>query len=118
MATSYKRLTEITTVAASAASVYANPASTNSYVTLIVLHNTNTTSEAVKLWNVPDSGGSVGTAVDANRFWSDNLAAGETAFVEIPKIGLVLENTNDTIQAETDTASKVTIQIFGSQETQ
>ena len=117
MALSYNRLTEITTIAAAAASVYANAASTTSYVTLIVLHNTNTADENVELWNVPDSTGSVGTAADANRFWADTLTPGETVFVEIPKIGLVLEDTNDSIQAATDTASKVTIQIFGSKGT-
>ena len=114
MATTYDRLTEITTIATAAASVYANPADTVSYVTHIVLHNTNTTEEDVELWNVPDSAASVGTAADANRFWADTLAANETVFLEIPKIGLVLEDTNDSIQAVTDTASKVTIQIFGS----
>jgi len=111
----YKRLTEITTIAAAAASVFANPASKTSYVTLIVLHNTNSVTESVELWNVPDNAGSAGTAADANRFWADDLAANETVFVEVPKIGLVLENTNDTIQAATSNANKVTIQIFGSQ---
>ena len=116
MALTHMRLTEITTIAATAGAVYTNPASTTAYVTLIVLHNTNTTAEDVELWNVPDSTGSVGTAADTNKFWADSLAANETVFVEVPKIGLVLEDTNDTIQAMTDTASKVTIQIFGSQE--
>ena len=117
MAISYDRLTEITTVASSAGSVYANPASTTTYVTLIVLHNTNTTAESVELWNVPDNAASLGTAADANKFWADDLAANETVFLEIPKVGLVLEDQNDSIQAATDTASKVTVMIFGRKDT-
>jgi len=116
MSLSHARLAEIATLGATAASVYANPASTTSYVTLIVLHNTNTVAEDVELWNVPDSSEALGTAADANRFWADSIDINETVFIEIPKIGLVLEDKNDSIQGLADTASKVTIQVFGSQE--
>lgn len=117
MATSYMKLTEITTIAASAAAVYTNGASTTSYAVSILLHNTNTAAESIKLWMVPDSGGSVGTAADANRVWADDLAANESIEINFGKIGLILEDTNDTIQAETDTDNKVTIQINGRKDT-
>ena len=117
MALALARLTEITTVASSAGSVFANPASTTTYVRLIVLHNTNSTAETVAVWNVPDNAGSAGTAADANRVLYLSLAAADTVLFEFPGPGLVLEDENDTIQAATTTASKVTIQIHGAQET-
>ena len=117
MATSYTTLTEITTIADSAAAVYTNPASTTSYAVSMKLHNTNTTAESVKIWLVPDNAGSVGTAADANEIWADDLAANESLELDWGKIGLVLSDTNDTIQMETDTASKVTVIIDGRKDT-
>jgi len=117
MATSYTILKEIAQVAGSAAAVYTNASATTTYVVSVILHNTNTTTETVELWNVPDSTGSVGTAADANKFWKDDLAANETVIIDLGKLGLILEDENDTIQAATTTASKVTIQIFGRKDT-
>lgn len=115
MAFEYSILTEITTIAAAAAPVYTNPAGKTTYIRLIVIHNGNTTVEETKLYNVPDNAAAVGTAGATNIFFdpSSEVGIGETLFIEFPTPGLILEDTNDTIQATTDTASKVTIQIFG-----
>jgi len=112
----YTRLTELLYVASSASSLYANPASTKSFVKGILLHNTNTTVETVTLHWVPDSGGSVGTASNATRFATVQLAANETLFFEIP-FALVMTDTNETIQGVTTTGSKVTCAIIGDQQT-
>jgi len=113
MAFDYSRLTEITTIAVSAASVYANPADTKSYVRQLILHNGNTTNEDVILYNVPDNAAAVGTAGATNIFYKENMAANDTTILDFGAPGIILEDTNDTIQAVTDTASKVTIQIYG-----
>ena len=118
MAFAYDRLTEITTIAASAAAVYTNAASTTTYIRLIIIHNGNTTAEAVKLYNVPNNGAAVGTAATANEMFAPTggLAAGEDYYLEFPVPGIILEDTNDTIQGTTTTAAKVTIQIYGGTE--
>ena len=95
-------------IASSAAAIYTNAASETSFVKSIVVHNTNTTAENVKIHVVPDSGGSVGTAATSNLLYNFSLAADATIHLEFPGPGVVLKGTNDTVQAVTDTASKVT----------
>ncbi len=107
-------LTEPTQIASSPASVYANPASTKSLIRGIIIYNSNTTTETVKIYYVPDSSSSLGTAAASNRLFSVSLSADETLIIEIP-FCLVLSDTNDAIFAETTTASKVTIEITGDQ---
>jgi|TARA_B100001093_G_scaffold225867_1_gene216433 hypothetical protein len=116
MAFTYAQLTPITTIASSAGAVYTNPSSKTSYIRGIIIHNTNTSAEAVVLYNVPDNSGSVGTAAAANQFYKTSVAADTTVIIEFPVPGLVLSDVNDTIQATTTTASKVTIQISGATE--
>jgi len=116
MALAHVRLKEIGYIADSAASVYANPTGKTTYVKLIVVHNNAKTAKYVQLYNVPDSGGSAGTAAAANRFFSADIPAYDTVIIELPGPGLILTDKNDTIQAETETASSVTIQITGAQE--
>lgn len=112
----YDRIVEITTLPNSAGAVFANPAGQKTYIRLVVLHNSNSTAEAVKLYNVPDNAGAVGTAGATNEFYSRSMAAGETVTMEFAIPGLVLEDENDTIQGVTTTASKVTIQAYGGKE--
>lgn len=116
MAFEYKRLTEITTLGSTASSVLANPSGKTSYIRLIIIHNTNTSTETVELYCVPDSSGSVGTAGDSNKFFKKDLQANETYIIELAVPGIVLEDTNDTIQGKSTTAGEVTIQIYGGQE--
>ena len=118
MAFAYARLTEITTIATSAGSLYANPSGTTTYIRMIVLHNANTTAEEVKLYNVPDNAASVGTAAETNLFYDPpaELAAGDTKILEFPAPGVMLVDENDTIQGLTDTVSKVTFQMYGATE--
>lgn len=113
MAFDYQRLTEITTLPSAAGVVYTKSSGTKAYVRLIVLHNSNTISEAVKLYVVPDSAGSVGTPGVTNEIYSESLAAGDTRIIEFATPGLLLLDNNETIQGVTTTASKVTITITG-----
>lgn len=106
------KLADIQTIATTAGSIYANPASTKTYIKTIIIHNTNTTAETVQVFNVPDSSGSLGTAVTTNRFINVSLAANDTLEFS-PDYPIVLTDTNDSIQASTTTASKVTVMLHG-----
>lgn len=112
MARQYTRLADIQYVGSSAAAIYTNAASTKTYVKSLVLFNSNTTAETVKLYNVPNSGASAGTAGSSNQFAEIALAASETLMFDLP-YPMTLIDENDTLQASTTTASKVTVQILG-----
>lgn len=112
MALNRTKLADIAYIASTAASVYANPASTKTYIRALILYNNNTTTEVVELHNVPDSSGSLGTAGVANKFLKINLVADETLFLKLD-YPIVLTDTNDALFAKTTTASKVTIQLQG-----
>lgn len=112
MALQYTKLADIQYIPSSAGSLYANPASTKSYIRGIVLFNGNTTTEVVKLHNVPDSAAALGTAGVSNQFTEYSLLTKETLILDF-KYPLVLTDQNDSLQGATTTASKVTIQILG-----
>lgn len=107
------RLANPATLPSTVGSIYSNPASTKTFIKGIVLYNSNTSAETVRLYNVPDVSGSIGTAGDTNQFLDISLAAKETFVFEFPGDGAVLEDTNDSIQGVTTTASKVTYQFQG-----
>jgi len=112
MALTRTRIHNPAQIAAAVASILTCPASTKLYVKGILLHNTNSTTETVEIYLVPNSGGSLGTAAAANRIIRVALAADETQFFEMPAT-LVLDATNDSIQAVTTTAAKVTVVLTG-----
>ena len=116
MSFEYKRLTEITTLDDTVGVIFSNPAGKQSYVRMISLHNANSQNEIVKLYNVPDTAGSVGSAADTNKIFERVFAANESLIIEYPVPGMILADENDTIQGGTDTVSKVTIEITGGQE--
>ena len=101
-------VTGVTTVG-----IYTNPASTKTYIKGFVLHNAGLSSAFCKLHDVPNSGGSVGTASSNNQFFSQYINAGETTFLEYP-YPLTLDSTNDGIQFYNSVADQiVNIQILG-----
>lgn len=106
------RLADIAFVAASAGAIYANPTAAKTYIRSITLFNGNTTTETVKLYNVPDSAASLGAAAAGNQFAELTLAAKETLIVDWA-YPIVLKDANDSIQAATTTASKVTAMLHG-----
>lgn len=116
MAFDYSRLKEIAYLSNSVAAVVTNGTGAKSYVRSIILHNTNTTAETVKIYTVPDNSGSVGTATAAHLWFSQTLNPDETVFIEIKDPGIILSDTNDTIQAYSTTANKVTFQAYGGAE--
>ncbi len=113
MAFEYARLTEIMEIPNTIGVLYTNPASTQSYIRLIIIHNTNVSAERVILYNVPDVATTVGAASPSNIFYSADVESDETVFIEFPAPGLILSDQNDTIQAVTTTSNEVTVQITG-----
>lgn len=117
MAFNYKRLVDAVTIPNSAGVIFTNTVGKTSYVKLITLHNSNSTPETVKIYRVPDNVGSVGAAGDnTNKVYEHALDAAELITIELAGPGWILEDTNDTIQATTTTASKVIVTIDGAQE--
>lgn len=109
-------LQNIATLPSTAGAIYTNPASTKTFLKGVTLFNSNTSPELVKLYNVPNSSGSVGTAALTNQFTEISLVAKETLFYEFPGDGIALGSTNDTIQGVSTTASVVTYQWHGVKE--
>ena len=98
--------------AATTVGIYTNPSSTKSYIKAFVMHNAGTAAALCKLHDVPNNGGSVGTASSNNQIFSQNITAGETVFFEYP-YPLTLTGTNDSIRFESSTTGPVNIQIIG-----
>lgn len=116
MAFAYSRLKDTAYLSDSAAAVITNAASTTTYVRLITLHNTHTAGLVVTLYRVPDNAGAAGTAGVGNQFYKETIAANETVTIEFPPPGMILTDTNDTIQGVCGTTDKVTISADGGTE--
>jgi hypothetical protein len=114
MALAKTSLTSIVSVTGvSTVGIYTNPASTKSYIKAFVLHNAGISSAFCRLYDVANSGGSVGTASSNNQFFSQYINPGETTFLEYP-YPLTLANTNDSIRFYNTTSGQViNIQILG-----
>lgn len=115
MALQRAKLSDIQFISTSAGIAYSNPAGVKTYIRGIIIFNANTISETVKLYNVPDNNGSVGVASTSNQFMNTLVSSNETLFIEIPYV-ITLTDVNETIQASTTTASRVTLQILGDKE--
>jgi hypothetical protein len=101
-------ITGVTTVG-----IYTNSTNTKSYIKAFVLHNAGVSSAFCRLYQVPNSGGSVGTASSNTQFFSQYINSGETTFLEYP-YPITLTGTNDGIQFYNATLNQViNIQILG-----
>lgn len=93
-------------LAAAAAAVYTAPVGKRAQIGSIIIHNTNTSTENVTIY---DNG-----SADANKLLYIALAANET-YEFAPKVPVVLEG-GETLQGFTTTAAKVNIKIYGREE--
>ena len=98
--------------AATTVGIYTNPSNAKSYIKAFVMHNAGVSTAFCKLHDVPNSGGSVGSASSNNQIFSQNITSGETVFFEYP-YPLTLTGTNDSIRFESSTGGTVNIQILG-----
>lgn len=93
--------------------IYTNPENTKSYIKAFVIHNTGSSNALCKLYQVPPSSGSIGTASSTNQFFSQYINSGETTFLEYP-YPLTLVDTNHSIRFRNETAGNIiNIQILG-----
>jgi len=116
MALNRAKLADIAEIASSAGALITNAASVKTWIRGITLHNHTAGAIDVTLYNVPDSGGSVGTAATGNQFFKKSLAADETHYIDLPGPGIVLSDTNDTIQGLASSATSVTAMFHGDNE--
>lgn len=114
MALSKTSLSDIVSISGiNTVGIYTNPSDTKTYIKAFVLHNAGISSAFCKLYQVPPSGGTVGTAGSSTQFFSQYINAGETTFIEYP-YPLTIINTNDTIQFYNSISGQVVnIQILG-----
>lgn len=113
----YSRLAESQFLSTSTASIYANPVDVNSFIRGIYLCNTDLSNAIrVTLYRVPDSGGSVGTASASHTFYNEEIPAGASIFLTLSNPGIILQDTNDTIQAKAGSSNAITISIDGATE--
>lgn len=101
-------------ITAAVAAIYTNPGSTSTYIRGIIFHNTDTAVRTITVYEVPNSGGVVGTYAASEEFFKYALQPGETIVFEITAgPGITLTALNDTIQAICDVTNKVTAKFIG-----
>jgi hypothetical protein len=118
MALQRTKLADIQFISATVAPLYTNPLGIKTYLKGVILFNSNVATEVVRLYVVPDTAGNVGTAATMNQIAQIGLLPNETVFFPLNMDGqpLVMINPNETFQASTTTASKVTALILGDKE--
>lgn len=98
---------DITTAAAHVT----NASGKTTFVSGIYLYNTHSGDVEVSVYVVPNNAGAVGSAATGNLIYKRTLPAGEDDIIN--DLPLILDGTNDTIQAVADTDKKVNLFIFG-----
>ena len=95
-----------------AGAIYTVGAATTGQVKTILLFNSGASTNTVKLYAVPNSGGSVGTAAASNQFFEEAIASGTTTEFS-PSYPFEYSAQNDTIQGSATNASEVTYFVMG-----
>jgi|TARA_R100000049_G_C1921700_1_gene66834 hypothetical protein len=86
-----------------------SPSGVEGYVKVIMLHNTNTSAETVNLYVIE-----TGTPDSSNQFLKINLAPDESINWQFSYMMIVPDG--ETLNGDTDTASKVNYHIYGAEE--
>lgn len=109
------RLKDSQFLPSSAGSIYTNPSGTKTWIRGFTIHNTNSASELVEIWNVVNSGGSLGTPSDVHKKLELPIPSKDTFDWILPH-PIVLTAENDAIFAKAASANKVTIEVLGDKE--
>ena len=107
------------TATGSADTIVTNATNTDTFITNIILHNSHTEAITVTLCHVEDNVNAVGTDSVTSEFFQQSIAASDTVFLSA-KGGdaiIILEDTNDTLQAYASIADKVNIFVYGAKKT-
>lgn len=99
-------------LAATAGAIYTVGVATTGQVKTIILFNAGTGTNTVKLYAVPNSGGSVGTAAASNQFLEQAVPSKGTLEFS-PAYPFEYSSQNDTIQGEATNATEVTYMVMG-----
>jgi hypothetical protein len=102
----------------STTTIYANPASTTTYIRSLLFHNVSANAVNVALHFVQNSGGSVGSTATSNRILKITLDSTDTYFMELA-FPIVLTGENDSLRivnANTTAGDSVTVTILGDRE--
>ena len=92
---------------------FQNPASTKTFITGLILHNSHTAAATVQLWHlVPPSSGSAGTPALAQQFFEKSMAADETIAFYYP-FQVCYEDLARSFRARATVASVVSINLAG-----
>ena len=95
----------------SVGTLYTVPSLTKTLIKDIMACNTSTEIKYLSLYAVPNSLGSVGTAGVSNAiFYNTPISANDVVSVSV---SLILDSSNDTIQANTSTSIAITLFISG-----
>ena len=108
----------LSAVAARAEVTHAGGPDFQTRVQQIILHNTAAVAIVVDVWLVPAAAGAVGVAADANKVARQSIPADDTYVIDesvIGSHGLILEDTNDTVQMLAGAAG-VTVTCNGERE--
>lgn len=81
----------------------------------MLFHNTSSSVETVKVYDVRNAGGSIGTANSGNQILELTLSGADTLILgeEYNMILNRLESTNDSLQFSTTTSGAVNLMVFG-----
>jgi hypothetical protein len=112
MALNYAKLQDVAQLAGAAAAIITNAAGEKIHIKGITLHNTNTTTELVKLYLPPDAAGAAGAAADSNKVFEYGMEAKET-FDWVPPFPITLSDGGDSLNGFSTTANKVNIVLLG-----
>ena len=103
----------------STTTVYANPASTVTYVRSLLIHNVATVNQVtLSVHVIANSGGAVGSTADSNRVFRLTLEPLDTYFTELA-FPIILTGTNDSIRvvnSNTTAGDTLTVMLLGDKE--
>lgn len=118
MALQRAKLSEVAYLLAAPSVLVANGAAQKTYVKGVILFNSHSATEVVRVYMVPDNAGALGVAGVPNQLYEISLAAKETVLLPLNVDGqpLVLTDTNDSVQASTTGANRVTGLVLGDRE--
>jgi len=115
MALLKSKLIEVLQISSTVGSVYSNPSSTKTFIKSVLIFNSHSDNVLLKIYNVPDSSTSLGTAAITNQIIEKDLLSKET-FEWVLSYPLTLTDQNDSIQAVASVNNVLNIQIYGDKE--
>lgn len=112
MALQYTKLQNVTQISSGINSIYTNPTGYKTFIKGFIIFNPNSGSANADIYMVPSISGSTGIASGGNQLFKLSMNQNETIIPEIP-FSLVLTDSNDSIQAKTNSSNNINIILCG-----